>query len=308
VETLGFLLSGFQEALTPLNIVLALSGCFIGTIVGALPGLGPVNGVAILIPLTFTLSLPAGWALILLSCVYYGCMYGGRISSIMLNIPGDEPAMMTCLDGYPMARNGKAPEALAISGIASFVGGAISTVGLMLFAPLLVQFAIHFGPAEYFALYVLAFATIGGVTGPNPAKTLLGAMIGLLLGTVGLDPQSGVARFTFGEVHLYDGFEPIIAIVGLFAISEVLILLEVHFSERTGAVAVDRAFARWSDIKGTFWTMMRGSGVGFIAGILPGAGASLGSFLAYTFERRISDQKGTFGTGDPRGVAAPEAR
>ncbi len=307
METVGFLLNGFQEALTPLNISLALLGCFIGTIIGALPGIGPVNGVAILIPLAFTLQLPAGSSLILLSCVYYGCMYGGRISSIMLNIPGDEPAMMTCLDGYPMAKNGKAPEALAISGIASFVGGALSTVGLMLFAPVLVQFAIHFGPAEYFALYVLAFVTIGGVTGSNPAKTLLAATIGLMLGTVGLDPQSGIARFTFGDIHLYDGFQPIVAIVGLFAISEVLVLLETHHSERTGAVAVNRAFARWADIKGTFGTMIRGSGVGFIAGVLPGAGASLGSFLAYTIERRISDKDNTFGTGNPKGVAAPEA-
>ncbi|MCB8836578.1 tripartite tricarboxylate transporter permease [Aurantimonas sp. VKM B-3413] len=307
METLGFLLHGFEEALTPLNIALALTGCFVGTIVGALPGLGPVNGVAILIPLAFSLQLPAGSALILLSCVYYGCMYGGRISSIMLNIPGDEPAMMTCLDGYPMAKNGKAPEALAISGIASFVGAITSTIGLMLFAPILVRFAIHFGPAEYFALYLLAFATIGGVTGSNPAKTLLGAAIGLALGTVGIDPQSGTARFTFDDIHLYDGFQAIIAIVGLFAISEVLVLLETQVGERTGAIAVNRAFARWKDIRGTIPTMIRGSLVGFVSGILPGAGASLGSFLAYTVERRISDKDHTFGTGDPKGVAAPEA-
>ena len=307
MDILGFLLVGFQEALTPINIGLALVGCFIGTIVGALPGLGPVNGVAILIPLAFSLQLPAGSALILLSCVYYGCMYGGRISSIMLNIPGDEPAMMTCLDGYPMAKAGKAPEALAISGVASFVGAIVSTIGLMLFAPLLVQVAIHFGPAEYFALYILAFATIGGVTGANPAKTLLGAAIGLALGTVGIDPQSSVPRYTFGDIHLYDGFQTIVAIVGLFAISEVLILLETHVQDRTGAIGVSRAFARWSDIRPTLPTMFRGSAVGFVAGILPGAGASLGSFLAYTFEKRFSNQRNTFGTGDPNGVAAPEA-
>ena len=307
METIGFLLTGFQEALTPLNIGLALVGCFVGTIVGALPGLGPVNGVAILIPLAFSLQLPAGSALILLSCVYYGCMYGGRISSIMLNIPGDEPAMMTCLDGYPMAKSGKAPEALAISGIASFVGAVMSTIGLMLFAPLLVQVAIHFGPAEYFALYILAFATIGGVTGANPAKTLLGAAIGLALSTVGIDPQSSVPRFTFGDIHLYDGFQTIVAIVGLFAISEVLILLETQLKHRTGAIAINRAFARWADIKPTIPTMFRGSAIGFVSGILPGAGASLGSFLAYTAEKRFSNQANTFGTGDPKGVAAPEA-
>ena len=307
MQTIGFLLDGFAQALTPLNITLALVGCFIGTIVGALPGLGPVNGVAILIPLAFSLQLPAGSALILLSCVYYGCMYGGRISSIMLNIPGDEPAMMTCLDGYPMAKNGKAPEALAISGIASFVGAIASTIGLMLFAPLLVQFAINFGPAEYFALYILAFATIGGVTGANPAKTLLGAAIGLTLSTVGIDPQSGVPRYTFGSFNLYDGFDAIVALVGLFAISEVLVMLETKLGDRKGAIAVNRAFAKFSEIKPTFGAMGRGSLVGFVSGILPGAGASLGSFLAYTVEKRFSNQNNTFGTGDPRGVASPEA-
>ena len=298
MEILGFLIDGFAVAMTPTNIGLALFGCFIGTIVGALPGLGPVNGVAILIPLAFSLKLPPESALILLTCVYYGCMYGGRISSIMLNIPGDEPAMMTCLDGYPMAQQGKAPEALAISGIASFVGAIVSTIGLVLFAPLLVQVAIHFGPAEYFALYVLAFVTIGGLTGANPAKTLLAAALGLALGTVGIDPQSGVPRFTFGNFHLFDGFHAIVAIVGLFAISEVLVLLESHVGGQKRAVAVDRAFARWADIKPTVGAMARGSGIGFFAGVLPGAGASLGSFLAYTLERRTSNKDGTFGHGD----------
>ena len=306
METLNFLLLGFAEALTPTNIGLALIGCLIGTIVGALPGIGPVNGVAILIPLAFALDLSPGSALILLSCVYYGCMYGGRISSIMLNIPGDEPAMMTCLDGYPMAKSGKAPEALAISGIASFVGAITSTIGLMLFAPMLVQVAIHFGPAEYFALFVLAFVTIGGITGANPAKSLLAAALGLALASVGIDPQSGVPRFTFGSFHLFDGFHPIIAIVGLFAISEVLLMLEHGADGHSGAVSVNRAFARWRDIRPTFGAMVRGSGIGFIAGVLPGAGASLGSFLAYTMEKRYSDT-GQFGKGDPKGVAAPEA-
>ena len=307
MEILGFLADGFATALTPTNIGLALFGCFIGTIIGALPGLGPVNGVAILIPLAFSLQLPAGSALILLACVYYGCMYGGRISSIMLNIPGDEPAMMTCLDGYPMAQQGKAPEALAISGIASFVGAVTATIGLVLFAPLLVQFAIRFGPAEYFALYVMAFATIGGITGANPAKTLLAAGIGLALGTVGIDPQSAVPRYTFGSFHLYDGFHAIVAIVGLFAISEALILLEHGIGGHSGAVPVNRAFARWPDIRKSLGAMFRGSGLGFISGILPGAGASLGSFIAYTLEKRYSNNDDTFGKGDPRGVAAPEA-
>lgn len=307
METLGFLAQGLAVAVTPVNLGLAVFGCVAGTIVGALPGLGPVNGVAILIPLAFTLGLDPTSALILLACVYYGTMYGGRISSIMLNIPGDEPAMMTCLDGYPMARKGKAAEALAISAIASFVGATLSTIGLTLFAPLLVKVAIHFGPAEYFALYILAFATIGGVTGANPAKTLMAAAFGLALGTVGLDPVSGTARYTFGVFELFDGFHPIVAIVGLFAISEILIYLEHAHGSHPGAVTVHRAYAKLSDIVATSGAMLRGSLVGFVSGVLPGAGASLGSFLAYALEKRVSDKNATFGTGDPRGVAAPEA-
>ena len=306
METLGFLAGGFAVALQPENLALAVAGCLIGTVVGALPGLGPVNGVAILIPLAFSLGLEPTSALILLACVYYGCMYGGRISSILLNIPGDEPAMMTCLDGYPMAQAGRAPEALAISAVGSFVGAVLATVGLIVLAPLLVRVAIRFGPAEYFALYVLAFATIGGITGANPAKTLLAAGLGLALSTVGLDPASGVPRFAFGVYELFDGFDPIVAIVGLFAISEVLVLLESRPEARAAAVSVGRAFARMGEIRASFGAMLRGSGVGFVAGVLPGAGASLGSFLAYTLEKRVSD-RGTFGHGDPRGVAAPEA-
>jgi len=307
VEIFEFLAHGFAVALTPTNLGLAVFGCVAGTIVGAMPGLGPVNGVAILIPLAFTLGLDPASAMILLASVYYGTMYGGRISSIMLNIPGDEPAMMTCLDGHPMARKGKAAEALAISAIASFVGATLSTIGLTLFAPMLVKVAIHFGPAEYFALYVLAFATIGGVTGANPAKTLMAAAFGLALGTVGLDPVSGTARYTFGIFHLFDGFHPIVAIVGLFAISEVLIYLEHTHATHSAVVSVHRAYARLSDIVATAGAMLRGSFIGFVAGVLPGAGASLGSFLAYALEKRVSDKDGTFGKGDPRGVAAPEA-
>jgi len=170
METLGLLATGFSVALTPLNILLLLVGCFCGTLIGALPGLGPVNGVAILIPLTFAFRLDATSSLILLSAVYFGCMYGGRISSILLNIPGDEPAVMTTLDGFPMAQQGRAADALAISGVASFIGATFAIIGLSLFAPMLARAAIYFGPADYFALYVLAFATIGGVAGVDPAK------------------------------------------------------------------------------------------------------------------------------------------
>ena len=219
MEILSQLLHGMMIALGPMNIGLLLIGCFFGTLVGSLPGLGPVNGVAILIPLTFSLGLDATGSMILLSAVYYGCMFGGRISSILLNIPGDEPAIMTTLDGYPMTKKGRAGEALAISAVASFVGATVATVGLTLFAPLLAKAAIYFAPEDYFALFVLAFITIGGLGGADPRKTLLAACLGLMIAMIGIDPASGVPRFTFGWFDLYDGIDPIVALIGLFALS-----------------------------------------------------------------------------------------
>ncbi|PTV96584.1 putative tricarboxylic transport membrane protein [Rhodobacter aestuarii] len=310
MDILASLGDGFVTAMTFQNLALALLGTFLGTMMGALPGLGPSNGVAILIPLAFSLGLGATPALILLTSVYYGAMYGGRISSILLNIPGDEPAMMTCLDGYPMAQKGLAGEALSLSGIASFVGAFIATWGLILFAPILVKFALLFGPAEYFALFALAFATLGGVSSTNQAKAAFAAMLGLGLSVIGVDTQTGVPRLTFGEVHLYDGLDFLVAIVGLFALSEVFIFLEHHHGNSAAggrSIKVGRLTPPWSMLKSTFGSMLRASGLGFIAGVLPGAGASLGSFLAYSVEKRLVDREGTFGKGDPRGVAAPEA-
>ncbi|MBL8660947.1 MAG: tripartite tricarboxylate transporter permease, partial [Rhodospirillales bacterium] len=278
-----------------------------GTIIGAMPGLGPSNGVAILIPLAFTLGLPATPALILLTSVYYGAMYGGRISSILINIPGDEPALMSTLDGFPMARQGRAGEALALSGLASFIGSFIATIGVALFAPLLVQLALLFGPAEYFALYTLAFTTLGGVSSSNQAKSALAAALGLGIAMIGIDGSTGAQRFTFGEVHLLDGIDFLVAIVGLFAISEVFLFMEHKGEESAVGVKLDRITIPWPTLKKCFGSMIRGTGIGFLAGVLPGAGASLGSFVAYTMEKRLSDRDRTFGKGDPRGLAAPEA-
>ncbi len=311
MDVLASLGDGFWIALTWQNLLLALIGCFLGTIMGALPGLGPSNGVAILIPLAFSLGLPATPAMILLVSVYFGAMYGGRISSILLNIPGDEPAMMTCLDGYPMAQQGRAGEALALSGVASFVGAFLAIWGLAFLAPQLVKVALLFGPAEYFALYAMAFATLGGIASTNQAKAAFAAMLGLGIAMVGVDGQTGVPRFTFGEVHLYDGIDFLVAIVGLFALSEVFIFLE-HRGEDSGTnkaskIGIGRITPSLSMLKSCTPTMLRASGLGFIAGVLPGAGASLGSFIAYSLEKRLVDRKGTFGKGDPRGVAAPEA-
>jgi putative tricarboxylic transport membrane protein len=301
---------GFAIAFTFQNLLLALLGCFLGTIIGALPGLGPSNGVAILIPLAFTLGLPATPALILLTSVYYGAMYGGRISSILLNIPGDEPALMTTLDGYPMAQQGQAGEALALSGIASFVGAFFATWGLVFLAPQLVKVALLFGPAEYFALFTLAFATLGGISSRNQAKAAFAAMLGLGIATIGVDGQTGVPRFAFGEVHFYDGIDFLVAIVGLFALSEVLVFIENHKGAAdadANKIRIGRVTAPLKMVRETSGAMGRSTIIGFICGVLPGAGASLGSFMAYSIEKRISDKDKTFGKGDPRGVAAPEA-
>ncbi len=308
MDILSSLADGFVVALTLQNLGLALLGCLLGTAIGALPGLGPSNGVAILIPLAFTLGLPATPALILLTSVYYGAMYGGRISSILLNIPGDEPAMMTCLDGYPMARQGKAGEALGLSGFASFFGAFFATWGLVFLAPQLVKIALLFGPAEYFALFTLAFATLGGITSRNQAKAGLAAMLGLGIAMIGVDHQTGVTRITFGEIHLYDGIDFLVAIVGLFAISEVLVFLEHRGQEdKEGPPKLGRIVVPIKMLKDSLPTMTRATGIGFIAGVLPGAGASLGSFISYTLEKKILGKKAKFGEGDPRGVAAPEA-
>lgn len=301
------LVLGFSVALSPFTLMLAVVGCILGTIIGALPGLGPSNGVAILIPLAFTLGLDATAALVLLTSVYYGAMYGGRISSILLNIPGDEPAMMTTLDGHPMAQNGRAGDALVISGVASFAGAFLATVGLAIMAPLLARVAYLFGPAEYFALYLLAFCTLGGVASKNQAKAALAAALGLAIAMIGVDNSSGLPRLTLGVMHLNDGVDFLVAIVGLFAVAEVFFFIESHGKNSAVGVVLEKVKIPWRELKRCTGTMLRGSGIGFVAGVLPGAGASLGSFLAYTSERAMSPEKESFGTGNPRGVAAPEA-
>ena len=307
MDILANLSLGFSIALSPYTLMLAVAGCFLGTIIGALPGLGPSNGVAILIPLTFTLGLDATSALVLMTSVYYGAMYGGRISSILLNIPGDEPALFTTLDGYPMAKAGRAGDALVISGFASFVGALLATIGLMLLAPMLARVAYLFGPAEYFALYLLAFCTLGGMASNNQAKAAIASCIGLGIAMIGVDNTSGMPRLTGGNLHLYDGVDFLVAIVGLFAVAEVFFFIESHGKGSSIGVKLSKVTIPWKEIFSTRWTMLRASGVGFIAGILPGAGASLGSFLAYMTEKSIAGEKGGFGTGVAKGIAAPEA-
>ena len=307
MDNLTSLWHGFAVAATPINLLMALVGSFVGTVVGALPGLGPINGVAILLPIAFALKLPATSALILLAAVYLGCEYGGRISAILINIPGDAGALMTTLDGYPMAKRGEAGVALSISAWSSFVASVIGTIGMVLFAPALAHWALAFGPAEYFALMVFAIACLAGMVGESPVKTLLACVIGLALATVGIDANSGVYRFTFGDVHLADGIQFVVVVIGLFSVSEILLMLE---QTHTGGEVMKASGRKWFNLQEamyTWWGTIRSSLIGFVIGVLPGAGASIASAVTYMIEKNLTDTEGTFGKGDIRGVAAPEA-
>jgi putative tricarboxylic transport membrane protein len=307
MDTLQQLAHGFAVAGKPVNLFVALCGSFIGTVVGLLPGLGPINGVAILLPIAFAMKLPPETALILLAAVYMGCEYGGRISSILLNIPGDAGALMTALDGYPMAKKGEAGVALSISAWSSFVGGTVAMVGLTLFAPILARWALAFGPAEYFVLMVFAICCLAGMVGDRPVKTFIAALIGLLLSTVGIDSGSGVYRFTFDDVHLSDGIQFVVVVIGLFSVSEMLVMLEQSHAGQAVIKSTGRKLFNLKEFTMTWWSIVRSSLIGFVIGVLPGAGATIASAITYMTEKNLLDRDGTFGKGDPRGVAAPEA-
>ena len=300
MDTLHYLFNGFGVALTATNLGVAALGALIGTIVGMLPGLGPINGVAILMPLAFALKLPPETALILLAAVYMGCEFGGRISSILLNVPGDAGAIMTAMDGYPMARQGLAGVALSISAWSSFIGSLVATTGIVLFAPLLARWALAFGPAEYFALMCFAFACITGLMGDAPMKAALAAVMGLSLSTVGLDSNSGVYRFTGGDVHLSDGIQFIVVVIGVFSISEILLMLEQHHSSDGIIKLTGRALFNLKEVAHTWWCTLRSAVVGFVVGVLPGAGATIASAMTYAMEKRIAGESGKFGEGDIR--------
>jgi len=279
-DIFGHLATGFSVALTPLNLLIAAIGSFIGTIVGVLPGLGPINGVAILMPLAFAMQLPPESSLILLAAVYIGCEYGGRISSILINVPGEASAIMTALDGYPMARQGKAGVALSISAWSSFVGSAVATIGIAIAAPLLARWALAFGPAEYFALMVFAFCCLAGLMGEQPVKALLAAAVGLALSTVGIDENSGIYRYTFDSLHLSDGIQFVVVVIGLFSVSEMLLLLEQSVTGNVAVKPTGRTLFNRREVALTWWGTVRGSLIGFVVGVLPGAGATVASAMA----------------------------
>ena len=306
MDTLSYLGQGFDVALSPNNLVTALAGTTIGTIVGLLPGLGPINGVALLIPVAFALGLPPETALILLASVYLGCEYGGRISSILLNIPGEASAVMTTLDGHPLAKQGKGGIALSISAWSSFIGGLIATIGVTIFAPLLAQWAVSFGPAEYFMLMVFAIVCLAGMAGDKPIKTAVAVLIGLMLACVGIDANSGVYRFTFGSLGLADGIQFVVLVLGLFSVSEILMLLERTHQGQVAVKASGRMLFNLKEGAFVLATNLRSGVLGFIFGVLPGAGATLASAVSYMSEKRLAGDKGRFGDGDLRGLAAPE--
>ena len=305
---LSGLATGFSVALDPFNLMLVLVGCFLGTLIGALPGLGPINGVAILLPIAYGLKFPPESALILLAGIYYGAEYGGRISSILLNVPGDASAVMTTLDGHPMALRGEAGKALSTSAVASFIGGTIAVVLMTLFGPLLASVAVGFSPANYVALMVFAFASLASLVGKSTVKTLLGALIGLMLATIGIDANTGVPRYTFGIPDLLAGIDFLIVVVGLFGMAELIHLVEQQVKGTLKSLPVDKSFVQVSDIIKLRWTILRSSFIGFIIGVLPGTGDSVASAVAYGTEKRLAgpEEAKSFGTGNIRGLAAPE--
>ncbi|MBC2859762.1 tripartite tricarboxylate transporter permease [Stappia sp. 28M-7] len=299
--------AGFAVALQPFNLSLVLIGCFAGTLIGALPGIGPINGVAILLPIAYGLGLPPESALILLAGIYYGAEYGGRISSILLNVPGDAGAVMTTLDGNPLAKRGEAGRALSLSAVASFCGGTFAVVLMSLSGPALASYAVTFSPSDYVALMVFAFASLASLVGSNPVKTLLAAVMGLMLASIGIDANTGVARYTFGIPDILAGIDFLVVVIGLFGMAELIHLVEQQVTGKLKPLALDKSFVSMKDLAFTKWTILRGSVIGFFIGILPGTGASVASAVAYGTEKRVAPNSENFGKGDIRGLAAPES-
>jgi len=303
VDTLPFLAHGFAAALTPQNLLFALIGSVLGTLVGVLPGLGPTSGIAILLPLTA--FLPPAPAIIMLAAIYYGAMYGGSTTAILVNIPGEVASVVTTLDGYQMARQGRAGPALAIAAISSFVAGTLGLVGLTFFAPPLADVALRIGPPEYFGLVVLSFSVVVSLSGPSLLKGLSAAALGALVALVGLDPMSGVRRFTYGTTTLLGGIDFIAVIIGLFAITEVLLSVEAS-TPAVSLAPLGKLMPPWSELRRCIATMLRATGVGFVLGLLPGCTPGAISFISYDIEKRSSKTPERFGHGAIEGVAAPE--
>jgi putative tricarboxylic transport membrane protein len=298
-----YLFHGFGIALSPENLLYALIGSLVGTLVGVLPGIGPSSAIAILIPLTTI--LPATPAIIMMSAIYYGAMYGGSTTAIVVNIPGEASSVPTALDGYEMAKQGRAGPALGISAISSFVAGTLSLVGLTFFAPILANFALAFGPPEYFALMFMGLSLVISLSGKALLKGIIGMAIGLLASMVGQHPLTGAARLTFGWSEMLAGVNFISVIIGLFAIGEVLVNVETKI-ELIYDKKLKGIFPTWADIRRCLGAMGRSTVVGFFMGLLPGCAPAVTTFVAYDLEKRVSKHPEEFGHGAIEGVAAPE--
>ncbi|MCE5333973.1 MAG: tripartite tricarboxylate transporter permease [Desulfobacteraceae bacterium] len=298
-----YLMQGFAVALTWQNLFWALFGSLIGTLVGVLPGIGPSSGIAILLPLTT--FLPPTSAIIMMAAIYYGAMYGGSTTAIVVNIPGEASSVPTAMDGYEMAKQGNAGPALAIAAISSFVAGTLSLVGLTVFAPLCANFALAFGPPEYFALMLMGLSLVISLSGRALLKGLISMALGLLAALIGQNPLTGAARLTFGSVDLMAGVNFISVIVGVFAISEVMLNIEAEASAISLA-GIKNLMPSWADMKACIGAMLRSTGVGFFLGLLPGCAPSVTTFVAYDLEKRVAKDPSRFGKGAIEGVAAPE--
>ena len=307
MEALSDLLLGLSVALTPANLFWCFVGVFLGTIVGVLPGLGSPATIAMLLPLTFRLDPTT--AMIMLSGIYYGSKYGGSTTSILLNVPGESASVVTCLDGYQMARQGRAGPALGIAAISSFIAGTVGVLGLMLIAPPVARFAVRFGPPEYFGLMCLWLAMVVFLAGKSMIKGLIATLFGIWLAGVGTDIFTAESRFTFGMMELLDGIDFIVVSIGVFAVAEVLVNLESQAGAELFKVpkGLRNLLPSLQDLKDSRFAFVNGSVVGFFIGVLPGAGSTIASFLSYGVEKAFSRHPEKFGTGAVEGVAAPEA-
>lgn len=304
MDTFDLLMQGFSVAFTPQNLLFVFIGVLAGTIIGTLPGLGPMSAIALMIPVAF--GMEPTTAIIMLAGVYYGAIFGGSTSSILLNAPGVAGTVATSFDGYPMAKQGKAGKALATAAISSFVGGTIGIIGLMAIAPALASVAVSFGPAEYFALMVLGLTAVVTLAGKNITKGLIAAVVGVMIALVGIDTQTANQRFTFGLPDLLEGIDFLIVALGIFALAEVLVLLTKRGKEGESRKVTSLRLTR-KEAKAITPPVARSSVLGFFTGVLPGAGATVASFLSYSFEKKIAKDGKTFGKGNVKGVAAPEA-
>ena len=310
MDEIQSLLQGFAIALTLKNVALMFTGIILGVIIGVLPGLGGANGVAILLPLTFSMAQAPGGttsAIILLSCIYWGALFGGAITSILFNIPGEPWSVATTFDGYPLAQKGRAGAALTAAFTSSFVGALVAVIVITFLSPIVASFALEFGPPEYFSVYLLTFCAFVGMSKEPPFKTLASMMLGFALAAVGTDPVTGALRLTFGTTHLLTGFDFLIAVIGLFGIGEILLTLEegLAFKGAKAKINLKIVLETWKELPKYWLTSIRSSVVGCFMGIVPG-GATPASFMSYGVARRFSKDGDRFGTGMVEGVVAPE--